>query len=294
MQAIRSFLAEIVDYAGLFPPASLDMESAVRNYADYLAGADSDLLGRFVVPATRLSELRAAFEKYVTGEGDAAGPWRLSVLAGDDVSLTRDLVTALNRDNGQLVCDTVELQGRKDSDVAEAVLRFSRDFRLFFEIASDRDPTALLNTLARCSVGAKIRTGGVTESAFPPARQIARFISTCVHLDVPFKATAGLHHAVRSSYPLTYEPASACGSMFGYLNVFLAAAFIRHGMTESVAVELLQEESSDELTFNDSGVGWRDYSLTADELRASRAFAISFGSCSFTEPVGEARSLGLI
>ena len=38
MSAIRALLTESIDYAGLFPPAGLDMASAVENYARYRAG----------------------------------------------------------------------------------------------------------------------------------------------------------------------------------------------------------------------------------------------------------------
>ena len=37
VSALRALLDGIVDYAGLFPPAALDMSTAVRNYASYSA-----------------------------------------------------------------------------------------------------------------------------------------------------------------------------------------------------------------------------------------------------------------
>jgi hypothetical protein len=59
---VRDFLAGAIDYAGLFPPAALDMRTAIRNYASYRAGDDASLLGRFVAPAARLGELAEELE----------------------------------------------------------------------------------------------------------------------------------------------------------------------------------------------------------------------------------------
>ena len=56
------------------------------------------------------------------------------------------------------------------------------------------------------------------------------FLIACRRHGVTFKATAGLHHAMRGSYPLTYERASESGTMFGFLNVFLAALFVGDGL----------------------------------------------------------------
>src|SRR5262245_38924762 len=55
--ALRALLGGIIDYAGLFPPAQLPLEEAIRNYARYRTEPESWMLGRFVIPATRLKEL---------------------------------------------------------------------------------------------------------------------------------------------------------------------------------------------------------------------------------------------
>lgn len=60
-EALVELLRGIVDYAGLFPPASLDLASAVRNYDAYRRGPRAWMLGRFVVPASRAGEVPADF-----------------------------------------------------------------------------------------------------------------------------------------------------------------------------------------------------------------------------------------
>ena len=57
MRPERALLSGMVDYAGLFPPAQLPLEKAVREYAVHLGGAEAWVLGRFIIPAQRLEEL---------------------------------------------------------------------------------------------------------------------------------------------------------------------------------------------------------------------------------------------
>src|SRR5207237_7486403 len=102
----------------------------------------------------------------------------------------------------------------------------------YFEIPLAGDVTALLKTIARVGARAKMRTGGITPEAFPPAQRIVDFIVTCQREAVPFKATAGLHHPVRGEQRLTYEPGSPTGYMYGFLNVFIAAALVYTGEAE--------------------------------------------------------------
>lgn len=299
MTHIRPFLSGVIDYAGLFPPASLPMAVAVANYAEYRSGPDHDLLGRLVVPASRLAEFTEAARDLLPRDGSA--PWRLSVLAGDDVESDVKAILEFNcghtkgSTQGYAVCDWVELHARRSGDAAEGRRLFPGSFRLFFEIGADSDPAPLLREVALHQASAKVRTGGVTERSFPESSRVIRFIAACNELGVPFKATAGLHHLLRSDYPLTYEPDSSCATMYGYLNLFLAAAFMRKGMRELEACDVLEEQSLAAFEFTDDGVAFRGHSLTSSDLEETRSrFALSFGSCSFREPVDEARALHLI
>jgi hypothetical protein len=56
MTALTSLLDGLVDYAGLFPPAALPMDEAVRNYGAYRDGDSRAMLARFVLPVARLGE----------------------------------------------------------------------------------------------------------------------------------------------------------------------------------------------------------------------------------------------
>jgi hypothetical protein len=115
---------------------------------------------------------------------------------------------------------------------------------------------------------------------------------------VTFKATAGLHHPLRGDYRLTYDEKAQQGRMYGYLNVFLAAALLSIGASETDAIAMLEETNAANLEFNDLQAGWRgphrSYVLDRVVLALVRSNVItSFGSCSFTEPVDEARAMGI-
>ena len=94
MKSRHALLNELIDYAGLFPPASLDMQAAVRNYAAYQMSDEAWMLGRFVVPAQRLSEFSAAFFEACCDE--RMSPWLLSVLSTGDAEEDRRLIESFS------------------------------------------------------------------------------------------------------------------------------------------------------------------------------------------------------
>jgi hypothetical protein len=289
--ALRTLLAGVVDYAGLFPPAALDMEAAVANYARYRTGPDRWALGRFVVNASRLAELEETARPHFA-QGD---PWRLSVLGGSEHEIEAELAHGFNRRNaGRAIIDSAEVRAASPGAIARAVAAYGRVVRLFVEIPIAEDPAAIVAAIGDAGASAKVRTGGVTADAFPTSAQLARFIERCVSAQVPFKATAGLHHPLRASYRLTYAPDSASAPMFGFLNVFGGAALLRAGMPAARLPELLEETDASAFTFDDDGLAWRQWRATPDDVSDTRRLtAMSFGSCSFEEPMGDLRALGL-
>jgi len=156
-------------------------------------------------------------------------------------------------------------------------------------------PTYCEAPIDRISGGgfAKLRAGGLTPDAIPPSDEIADFLCAAVARRIPFKATAGLHHPIRSERPLTYAPDSPRAVMHGFVNVFLAASFAWHGMDCAALTDLLNETDPENFRFLDGAVRWRGQTLsTAQVAGARREFAHSFGSCSFEEPVTDLRQLG--
>lgn len=333
LQTTRTLLEGIVDYAGLFPPAKLAMDKAVKNYAEYLAGPHAWMLGRFVVPVARLAEFEACAAPLFPAEpqnpaDEPAPPWRISALIGEDADADIDAIFAFNQrhapdntdaggddEDGQsddhpadadlapapakltgAVIDTIEIKAANGREIDRLMGIVPEQLEPYFEIPIAEDPRGMLAAMAGTGARAKIRTGGITLDAFPPAEHVARFLVACASADVPFKATAGLHHPVRAEQNLTYEPGCPRAVMYGFLNVFLAAAMVRIGEgREKDAVELLSETDPSAFRFVEQGVAWRDKRLPSPRLAMVReSFATSFGSCSFEEPVNDLKALSLV
>jgi hypothetical protein len=289
--ALHALLEGAVDYAGLFPPASLEMRAAVANYSEYLDGVDAWMLGRFVLPIARLEEFEV--ERLAVGGAEATRRWRLSGLTGADAIADVARAIEFNRRGGTgAIVDSLEAKLSDVDDMRRVAARLPGDMELYVEVPVADDPQALVRAIADVGAKAKIRTGGVSPSAFPSSGEVARFMHRCIEAGTPFKATAGLHHPLRAEYRLTYDPDAPMGTMFGFLNVLLAAALLCAGASEEEARAALETTSPGDFAFDDSGARWRGHRLTIDQLRAARrAAARSFGSCSFHEPVDDLPAL---
>lgn len=295
----RTLFEGLVDYAGLFPPARLDMGLAVRQYAEHLTGDVAWMLGRFIVPATRLEEFEGAAGDLLPHDA-AVAPWKLSVLGGADAAEDAERVWLFNERHahlgaGRAVVDTMELRATDAASVSQAARSVPAGIQSYIEIPVAHDPADLIKVLAAERARAKVRTGGVTADAFPTPFELARFIRACADTAVPFKATAGLHHPLRGSYRLTYEADSPAGEMYGFLNLFLAAAFAKQGLGLHELEQLLVESDRKALKFEEHGVSWRGNHVNLDDIVQLRTrVAVAFGSCSFDEPVTELRALHLL
>lgn len=294
-ESVRTLLAGAIDYAGLFPPSAVSMPEAVLNYATYRNSNYSWMLGRFVVTAARLEEFVDAAGDFISRDGGNA--WRLSVVIGGDVTAAINQVKDFNATYGPgVVCDTLEIKAESKGMIENTVASIPADVTAYFELSLDEELPDMIVNLAIQGQRAKIRTGGVTADAFPAARDIVRFVRACLAANVPFKATAGLHHPIRCFRPLTYEANSVEGTMHGFLNLFLMTGFAREGYRPTLLEDLMEEEFDEVFAFSDNSVTWReDHTLNLWQIDALRKKGIqSFGSCSFDEPVADLQKLGIL
>ena len=294
--ALDALLGGLVDYAGLFPPAGLGMPEAVARYAAYREGAHRSMLGRFVLPVARLDEFAVALDRVWPREGDApraARPWTLSVLAA---ATDAGALNAFNGwEEGRAVIDTVEAKAETTDAIGALASSLGARFTVYVEVPVREDPTALLSAIRARGLRAKIRTGGVTADAFPTPTEVLRFLVACASLELPFKATAGLHHPLRGEFALTYAADSPRGLMYGFLNLFLAALFLRAGHESAVVAPLLEERDASAIDVTQDAIRWRGLRVDSATIASARAtFAGSFGSCSFEEPVRDLAALDLL
>jgi hypothetical protein len=246
--SLRALLANLTDYAGLYPPAGLALPAVLENYEAYFASADSWMLNRLVLPEAILPEARLGRN------------WRVTLLVeGEPGPLPGQVETLETRLPHRLSLPTY----------CEAPLG------------------ALQGSFA------KVRTGGLTPEAIPSSEMLADFLCEAAARRIAFKATAGLHHPIRSPRPLTYAADSPSATMHGFVNVFVAAAFAWQGAARDVILDILNDEDAADFEFLAGELKWRGRSIPAAGIQSARRdFAHSFGSCSFTEPIAELRELG--
>lgn len=319
LPSVRAFFTGILDYAGLFPPAKLPLDEAIRRYARYRTEAESWMLGRFVCPVERLSELGV----YADNLLQQGGPYSFAVLvdanafaAGHGAQQLSPGWAAL-RDfrkahGSRVAVNAIEVRV-PDAFVSAARAATKRPLLVAFTDTLFGQPglplvtvfceyeTALeasrvdelIDYLAQEPLdryGFKLRCGGLHASTFPSVDQVAHIITACCAAGVPLKFTAGLHHPVR------HYDTGVQTHMHGFLNVF-GAGVLAHArrLSEEQVREIVADEDIGNFTFAERGFAWKDVSAGAEEISAARQQGvISFGSCSFEEPRDDLRKLGLL
>ena len=324
LDSVAAFMSGIIDYAGLFPPAKLDLDTAIRNFVRYRQGESAHMVARFVIPAVRLPELERYHDELFS-QGDE--PYQFSVLTrsgghrdafieGVEADL-EEIRTFRERHGERVVVDAMEIRLSPDlaEQVPEAELRGGLDevadrvervvpggAQLFFEAGLPEswpgrtslvvDAIAAHNAtrLGRRRAGLKLRCGGLEPSAFPSLHRVAITLSACVLARVPFKATAGLHH------PLRHHNDSVRTKMHGFLNVFGAGMLMHAGVISSLQLEeVLADESPESFRFEHDGFAWKDKRVGLMPMtRARKNALLSFGSCSVDEPREDLQQLGLL
>lgn len=253
----------LVDDAGLFPPTSLTMSEALARHARDRRERNPMLTHRFLCPSSRLDEL------------------------SDE--LTREAVTWVARERPDrigLIVDTPGIPPLGDLHVDLIEVRLARaagitpppGVPLLVEMTAAQLHAEIMGADREPGDGVKVRCGGVTAESFPPTSELGRFIELCVGSRTPFKATAGLHHAVRR-----YDPALGVWR-HGFLNLVLAVGAAIEGREP---LPILESDDPDELV--------RLARAVPDETaERARKVLMSYGSCSTSQPIEDLRALGLV
>ena len=301
--SLRALLAGSIDYAGLFPPASLALQPAVENYAEYVRAADAWMLGAFVLPIAKFSEVSVLLTRF-----DVQNRMRVSAL-GPKTESASDFLSALGS-TAQAVSDfnarhgatarvtQIEMPlpseaGAMMAQASEALERLQAP--VFFEMPADEaERTIGLIAEHRVATGSdlfgfKLRTGGVIASAFPSSVQIARALVAANQHRVPIKFTAGLHHPVRHFH------ASVQTKMHGFLNVLGAGVLAaEHNWDVQQTARMLEDESTAAFRFTEDALGWDRFQIATERVLEHRKLVTSLGSCSFDEPREDLRALNLL
>jgi len=315
VESVRVLLTEILDYAGLFPPAELPLGEAVRAYREQRQSPHAWIQARFILPVGKLPELlaeqapserdalrlsliasggatRAAFLSALRREAEAAG-----ALAGQrdrvrveafEAKLPPELASS-----GCVDSHVTFFEGMgsvlRTHELAAAPFWFEAAFEGTWRFTLPRTWEAMraVRESASLPVGFKLRCGGVTAAAFPSPEDVAFVIAGCRDAGVPLKFTAGLHHPIRR------HDASVAATMHGFLNVFVAGTLAHARAIDAEMVRrVLEEEDPRAFTFDPEGLAWREHRATVAEIADARQSAVtSFGSCSFEEPRADLEAL---
>jgi hypothetical protein len=233
----------LIDHAPTFPPEQLPLDQGLAEHRRVRETEHGWIVNRFVCPASKLGEL-----------GDE--PLRLSVVLD-----TGELPPADDR------IEAVEAAGI-DSEVL-----FDAAPEIYFELPLRHDVSFRILQLRELGIRAKVRCGG---SVIPTVPALAELVQACRRLEVPFKATAGLHQ------PLRHD------DEHGFLNLLAAAVF---GDEE----DALEEEDPHAFAVTGDVFRWRNREAGADEITVvRRELFVSFGSCSAQEPIDGLVALGLL
>ncbi|WP_329342905.1 hypothetical protein OG866_41525 [Streptomyces sp. NBC_00663] len=271
---VPAVLVGLFDDAAVFPPGSLPIEQAVPAHVAHTRGAHADLVGAFVLAAKdvdRLAELTAGLPK---------GSFDLSVTVAlpgvcEAVAAARRIPAV--RLTGLEVAVPDAVAADTVVPALAAALHDDTDLTVYVEVPRDDRREALLAGLAGTPYLAKFRTGGVRADLYPDEHELAAAVLAATRAGVAFKATAGLHHALRNTDPETgFE-------QHGFLNLLVATGAALKGAGEAELVALLADRDGERVT---------------ERVRAQspqvRDLFRSFGTCSVAEPATESADLGLL
>ncbi len=281
LSTMECALARLFDYAGMFPPAEVDLPTALHNFREYRRGMLRWALGSLIVEAPVLGELQKE-------PHDLMRDLHLSVL-----TTQANLETVQKHLAMGLPIGMIEVKARSCDEILRWKDTLPPQVPAYIEIPTDLGDPEILDAIAKGGMRAKIRMGGVVADAFPAASSIAATLQRFAERRLAFKATAGLHHALRSRHLLTHRHESESGVMHGFMNLLCASALVWFGGDGEEATQVLEEQDSQSWQVSPDSIRWRSRSWSQDQLREVRKnFLISIGSCSFTEPIADLEALG--
>ncbi|MFC4003585.1 hypothetical protein ACFS2C_17445 [Prauserella oleivorans] len=277
MSRLPVFARGLCDDAAVFPPGLAPLADAVPAHREHRAGSYGELVGPLVLAAPALAELGT-----LIGDGDRldlavtapAGPDQVTAAVEQARALPVDIVAFEVAVPAEMtVPDFVGALGRACAAAPGATV--------YVEVPRDERRPEVIAAIAASGHKAKFRTGGVKAELYPDERELAAAIAAVVEANVPFKATAGLHHALRNTDPKTgFE-------QHGFLNLLLATDAALGGAGEADLVGVLSERDGDTVAAAVRGLG-------DERAAAARRAFVSFGTCSITEPLDELVELALV
>jgi hypothetical protein len=275
---------QLLDDAAIFPPGNASLPDAVTEHGQHLSSWYAPAVGPLLV---RLGDAAALHDLLPDGRRLAVGLVCPPSASADDITAAAAEVQRNDRADVVALEQPVSDRAAADRLVAAARVLGARCWaELPPDCTLDGTVGRRLDDVAAAGSYAKYRTGGVRPAAFPDEQRLARFLAFAVRRELPFKLTAGLHHATRH----TARGAGVDGEdleQHGVLNVVTAVAAALGGSEQHDLAGLLSDRDS-------TAVSGRVRALDDETLAQVRAVFRSFGCCGVTDPLTDLVTLGLL
>lgn len=286
----------------MFPPATLQLKPAVKEYRHLSAHKDYDwLVDRFICTAGNLEALDTALGEEPAPDGalhpSPAASVAPPVNSGEDIEKLQKAVEQTVKARANLLVDVLEvkfdgdLKSLFDQAAPHLAKLEDQEITCLVEVAMTESNMEKLPEILEVKHvdGIKMRMGGVTPEAFPEPEIVAMFLGQIDALDCPFKFTAGLHE------PIRYFNSELGAHHHGFLNVLIAMALIRQeDLSIPETVEILTTESPTAFEFEEEVIRIQGHTLEMASASNLWELCAGIGSCSITEPMQGLQRLGVV
>ena len=230
--SLKLFLTKLIDYAGLFPPANLNLIPALKNYRTYIECEDHWIISQFIIPVNELENISDSEMENFNNKFQLD----LSILSGNLFDDIEKLKSFKCKYSNKIAFSGLETRIGKIEEFQELIS--STNFTInnenlnlatFFELHYGDDwvenmqiavkTISDFNKNNQSNFGFKLRCGGIKADMFPEPTFVANAIIHCIKYDVPMKFTAGLHH------PIRHHSSEYDTEMHGFINMFCASTF---------------------------------------------------------------------
>jgi hypothetical protein len=271
--SVPPLLVGLLDDAAMFPPRGASLADALVGHREHRSAWYSPLVGPLLVPA---DEVGGIWSRLEPGERLAIG------LLGSVAAVAAALAAIADRLEVRQLESPVAKRGEDPMPGLRAFLALAADRAGYAEIPLTWGLLAALDAVTEAReqgsrVAPKFRTGGLAAELFPTPVELAAVICACRDRGLPFKLTAGLHHALRHTDPET-------GFLHhGFLNVLAGAIAAADGAEAADVAEVLATTDAVPLV-----------ETVRLRLGEGRPLWIGYGTCSIDEPLEDLRRLGLM
>ena len=331
-ESLRTFMNGLIDYAGLFPPADLPLNEAISEYISQIKSDNSQMLSRFIIHTSKLDELDEFLPLFedigplrlsvLGGSGNSDDEYLNKI----DQNIT-NINDYREKHGNKIEIDVIECKMPTNSPAKSTMEKATTSLNKnglthYHEFAElpyvginysteqdesswEQDITPTVKLISKLdNAGIKLRCGGIVKEAFPSVEQVAAMIQTCVIIGVPMKFTAGLHHPIRH-FADEYDE-----YMHGFINTFGAGVFATTFPKPKNSQEkyrmfillshMIDDQNAENFSFTNDSMTWKvgddrdtQFEIDAETIENARKNGmISYGSCSFQEPIDDLTQLG--